>query len=166
MWSAAWSCGVLVCDGFRRCRFSHPLVSLVLRQTSARRLLFTFQQLSVWLVAAGVSLHNGVFVCKWNSVSSHLSSLCVCIFQISGFIYFLIWMYISLCNHFSLSFPHFLCPVISYCSSVATTSSAGPVLRASHNQILNKSGKREWAYVTEKGRRVPVPLSSSEGEDS
>lgn len=60
---------------------------------------------------------------------------------------------------FLFSFSHFLCRAIWDWGSVATTSSACPVLSASHNQILNKSGMRERAYVTEEGRGVPVPWS-------
>lgn len=72
----------------------------------------------------------------------------------------------SLSIHFffflTLSLPCYLRLLVC----VATTSSSGLVLCASHNQILNKSGKRERAYVTEEGRRVLVPSSPSEERDS
>lgn len=53
----------------------------------------------------------------------------------------------------TLSLPSYL--FLLLCA--AATSSSGPVLCASHNQILNKSGKRERAYVREDGRRALVP---------
>lgn len=78
-----------------------------------------------------------------------------------------------LCPFISFSFSHFLThtsfPLPCYLRllvCVATASSSGLVHCASHNQILNKSGKRERAYVTEEGRRVLVPSSPSEERDS
>ena len=67
--------------------------------------------------------------------------------------------YISLSVHFTHTSSAL---VISDYWSVQQPLPLLALLSASHNQILNKSGNRERAYVRGEGRRVPVPLSPYE----
>lgn len=119
--------------------------------------------ITVWLVGAGVSLRYLVFVWSETLCSPSSSLACDCA---SVDFPALLPDCTFLCPSISSSFSHFLCPVTSHCGWVATTSSAAPAQCSSHNQILNKSGTRERAYVTEEGRRVPVALSPSEQRGS
>lgn len=99
---------------------------------------------SAWLVTAAVSLN---IIWHLSGSESDLSSF-------------------LMCDHAFLKsvdlLPCHCCAHLCYLRllvCVATTSSSGLVLCASHNQILNKSGKRERAYVTEEWRRVLVSSS-------
>lgn len=98
-----------------------------------------FSRQPTWLVATGrVSLRDRVFVKKSYSFLMFVEFF---FFYISG-------------SARSLSVPAhlFLCHARTF--RVASTSSVSSALQ---NQILNKSGRTQWSYVTEEGRRAFVP---------